>query len=441
MITLIKNVNILTMNQSFDVIENGEVVIEDDTIVAVGHHCSHNYQLDQVIDGNNGILMPGMINGHSHLGMIPFRGLGDDCVDRLRRFLFPLEIECMDKELVYHSSRYAMAEMLLAGITTFVDMYYFEDEVARAGDEMNMRGFVGETIVNFPSCDSPSEYGGLDYCRWFIPKWKNHPLLVPFVAPHATNTNDLEHLKQAHQLAVEYDVPFSLHVSEMDYEMDYFKKEYQMTPVEFLNHYQMMDEHLLAAHCINLNQHDIQLFKQNNSAIVHCLVANLKAAKGAMPLKEVLEQDVPVALGTDGPSSGNTLELFTLMKMIACVHKTKNHDRSLFPARDIVALATIKGAKALRIDHLVGSIEVGKKADITILETQSANMYPLHDFYSAIVYSANASNVDTVFVNGKCLVLNKQLQQVSLSTLRENLKRASKTFNQTALEYADKKLD
>lgn len=437
--TLIKNVTILTMNEHFDVIEDGQMLIDDENIIEIGKTCVQKY--DQCIDGHHGILLPGMINIHTHLGMIPFRGLGDDCPDRLRRFLFPLESKYMTADLVYHSSKYAMAEMLLSGITTFMDMYYFEDEVAKAADEMKMRGFVGETIVDFPSCDSQEAYGGLDYCRWFIPRWKNHPLIVPFIAPHATNTNDLEHLQFAHQLATQYNVPLSLHASELDYEMDYFQKEYHMTPTAFLDHYDLLDQNVILAHCIHINNDDIKLIQKNKSGIAHCLVSNLKAAKGVMPLKELLENGVSVGLGTDGPSSGNTLELFSMLKMIACVHKTVNHDRGAFHAQDILSLATIHGAKALHIDHLVGSLEVGKKADFIIVETDSVNMYPLYDPYSALVYSANPSQVDTVFVNGKCLVRHKKLQLEKLSDLKQNLQKASQTFSKKALEYAKKMPD
>ncbi|UTY39031.1 amidohydrolase [Allocoprobacillus halotolerans] len=431
--TLIKNVTILTMNEQLDMYQQGEMLIEDDTIIEIGKTCSGTY--DQCIDGHQGILLPGMINTHTHLGMIPFRGLGDDCPDRLRRFLFPLESKCMTPELVYHSSRYAMAEMLLSGITTFMDMYYFENEVAKAADEMKMRAFVGETIVDFPSCDSDQAYGGLDYCQWFIPKWKNHPLITPFVAPHATNTNDLKHLQLASQLAQKYDVPFSLHASELDYEMDYFQKEYQMTPTEFLNHYHLLNKNVVLAHCIHINDHDIDLIKENGASVAHCLVSNLKAGKGVMPLKQLLEKDVFVGLGTDGPSSGNTLELFSMMKMIACVHKTVNHDRNAFPCQDIVSLATLQGAKALHIDHLVGSLEIGKRADFIIVDTDSVSMYPLYDPYSALVYSANAGLVNTVFVNGECLVKDKTLQKVSLEELKQNLQQDSSTFSKQALEY------
>ena len=432
--TLIKNVTILTMNEQFDVYHQGQMLIEDDKIIEIGQRCTQSY--DQCLDGHHGILIPGMINTHTHLGMIPFRGLGDDCPDRLRRFLFPLESKYMTPDLVYHSSRYAMAEMLLSGITTFMDMYYFEDEVAKAADEMGMRAFVGETIVDFPSCDSQVAYGGLDYCQKFLPRWKNHPLITPFVAPHATNTNDLKHLQQASQLARKYDVPFSLHACELDYEMDYFQKEYLMTPIEFLNHYHLLNQHTVLAHCIHLQEQDMKIMQKQNVSVAHCLVSNLKAGKGVMPLKQLLEKNIPVGLGTDGPSSGNTLELFSMMKMIACVHKTVNHDRSAFPCRDIVSLATKGGAKALHIDHLVGSLEVGKRADFVIVNTDTVSMYPLYDPYSALVYSAHAGMVDTVFVNGQCLVKNHTLQHISYEELKHQLQQASMTFSQKAVEYA-----
>jgi len=218
--------------------------------------------------------------------------------------------------------------------------------------------------------------------------------------------------------------------------MDYFQKEYHMTPTAFLDHYDLLDQNIILAHCIHINNDDIKLIQKNKSGIAHCLVSNLKAAKGVMPLKELLENGVSVGLGTDGPSRGNTLELFSMLKMIACVHKTVNHDRGAFHAQDILSLATIHGARALHIDHLVGSLEVGKKADFIIVETDSVNMYPLYDPYSALVYSANPSQVDTVFVNGKCLVRHKELQLEKLSDLKQNLQKASQTFSKKALEYA-----
>lgn len=431
--TRIENVTILTMNQNADVIENGFIEF-DEKITCIGQGQSTN-QVDKVIDGNKGIVMPGMINTHTHIGMVPFRTLGDDCKDRLRRFLFPLENECMNEKLAYTSAKYAMAEMLLAGITTFMDMYYFEDVIAKATDEMGMRAFLGETVIDFATCDNHQPYGGLDYAKWFIPKWKDHPLITPFIAPHATNTNNEEALKEANEISKQYNVPISLHVSEMDYEMTYFHEEYQKTPIAFLESIGLLSSRLVAAHCILVNDSDIDLLRKYDVQVAHCIGSNAKAGKGVAPIKDMLLKGVNVGLGTDGPSSGNTLDLFTQFKMFATFHKNHHHDRSLFPSKEIVELGTIKGAKCLGIDNQVGSLEIGKQADLVLIETDSVNMFPLFDYYSALVYSAQPHNVDSVFVNGKCLVKNKKLVYFSLKELKQDLQNEMKEFSKKAMLY------
>lgn len=431
--TRIENVTILTMNQKTEVIENGFIEF-DEKITCIGQGQSQN-QVDEIIDGNKGIVMPGMINTHTHIGMVPFRTLGDDCKDRLRRFLFPLENECMNEKLAYVSAKYAMAEMLLAGITTFMDMYYFEDVIAKATDEMGMRAMLGETVIDFATCDSNKPYGGLDYARWFIPKWKDHPLIVPFIAPHATNTNNEKALKEANEISKQYNVPISLHVSEMDYEMTYFKENYQKTPIEFLESIGLLSSRLVAAHCILVNDSDIDLLKKYNVQVAHCIGSNAKAGKGVAPIKDMLLKGVNVGLGTDGPSSGNTLDLFTQFKMFATFHKNHHHDRSLFPSKEIIELGTIKGARCLGIDNQVGSLEVGKQADIVLIENDSVNMFPLFDYYSALVYSAQPHNVDSVFVNGKRLVKNKQLVHFSLKELKQDLQNEMELFSKKAMLY------
>ena len=229
--TVIKNVNILTMNQNKDIIENGMVIYKDDKIVYVG--CEKEFDEDvNLIDGEDAILMPGMINCHTHASMIPFRSLADDYKDRLKRYLFPLEQKLVDKELTYIGAKYAVSEMLLGGVTTFCDMYYFEDEVAKASKELNMRGIVCETIVDFPSPDSEKPYGGIDYAKDFIKKWKNDGLIIPGVAPHAIYTNSDESLKSAYNLSKKYNIPFTMHVAEMDYEVSMCKEKYNLTQLD-----------------------------------------------------------------------------------------------------------------------------------------------------------------------------------------------------------------
>ena len=434
--TRIENVTVITMDTDFNLYENSSVTFENDTIIAIN---SDSIPVDKVIDGRGGILMPGMINTHCHMAMIPFRGLGDDCPDRLRRFLFPLESAAMTEKLVSLSSEYAAAEMMLGGVTQVFDMYFYEDRVAQAMVKMNMRGTLAETILDFTHCNSDKPYGGLEYSDWFIGKWKNaHPLITPAIAPHATNTNSADALKQAQAIAEKHDVLISTHISEMDYEMDYFRKEYNMTPVEYLDSIGLLTDRLLAVHCIHATENDVKLFKEKGVKVSHCVGSNTKAGKGIMPLKEMLAQGVTVSLGTDGASSGNTIDLITQLGMVTRAHKTANHDRGAFTAKEIVELATIGGAMALGTDNITGSLEVGKKADMVLIETESVNMFPVYDAYSAIVYSANPSNVDSVWINGVQTVENKKLVHHDLKEIRTQLDKEMIRFRKLAAEQADK---
>ena len=251
----IENVTLVTTDETNRVFENGCLVWEDDTILALNDFSVH---VDEVIDGQGGLLLPGMVNTHCHLGMIPFRSLGDDCPDRLRRFLFPLENAAMTRELAQASARYAAAEMMLGGVTTVFDMYYFEDALAEAMVEMNMRAVLAETIVDFANCDSDASYGGLALGERFIQEWKGrHPLITPAIGPHATNTNSAEVLQQAQAIAERCDVLLSLHTAEMDYEMETFRKERNQTPIEYLESIGLLSPHLVAAHCNHVNDQEL----------------------------------------------------------------------------------------------------------------------------------------------------------------------------------------
>lgn len=438
--TLITHVLVLTMDAAFTIHNPGYILLEGNTIEAVGPLSEVPSLSDAyLLDGKGAIAMPGMVNTHTHIGMIPFRSLGDDMPDRLKRFLFPLEQACMTKELAYHSGKYAIAEMQLAGVTTFFDMYYFEDELARATDEMGARAILGETVLE-NGCDVAEPYGGLRYAEKFIPKWLGHPRITPAIAPHAPYTNTEESLKQASRIARQYGVPLSLHLSEMDFEMKQFAEQYGKTPPAVLADWGILDEKVLAAHCIYLNEADIQILKEHDVAVAHCIGANTKSAKGIAPVQEMLQAGLRVGLGTDGPSSGNTLDLFTQMRMVANFHKTHLKNRAAFPARDIVRLATMGGAEALGMQDQIGSLEPGKKADLVLVETDSVNMFPIYDPYAALVYSAHAGNVRDVFVDGRQIVQDKQLTLYDLSTLRQNLDGHMQDFRKMAVEMADKEI-
>lgn len=422
-IMIIENVTILTMNANRDIIDNGAVIIEDNKIIDVGDESIKGkyINVDKVINGNNGILIPGMINCHTHASMVTFRSLADDYKDRLKRYLFPLEQKLVDKELVYIGAKYAIAEMLLGGVTTFCDMYYFEDEVAKAAEELNIRGVLCETIINFPAPDSNKSFGGLEYSKSFIEKWKGNTLITPGIAPHAPYTNSDESLKEAYRLSKEHKVPLTMHVAEMDYEFEKYIKEYNMTPVQYLDSIGILDENFISAHTILINDEDIEILKSKNVKISHNIGANAKGAKGVAPIIKMKEAGINIGLGTDGPMSGNTLDIITQMSLVGKIHKLYSKDRTILPSIELLEMATIDGAKVLSMEKDIGSIEIGKKADLVIIETESVNMQPIYDYYSTIVYSANPSNVDTVIVDGKIVVKGKELVSSELCDIRKEL--------------------
>ena len=431
-----KNAWILTMDNRMTEYSNGYLIFDNDIIQEIGSMTNYIAdKADKWIDAKGGILLPGFINAHTHCGMIPFRSLGDDCPDRLRRFLFPLEKEVVDETLIELSTAYAIAEMQLAGITTMCDMYYFENVVADVAKNMNMRAFVGETIINQPTPDSTNTKESMAYTVDLIDKWQHDKLIHPIIAPHAPNTNTEQCLRNILELSKLYQVPITLHVSEMLYEMDYFREKYNQTPIEFLESIGFFEVPVVLAHCIMLTKNDIKILeKYPNVSVVHCIGANTKSAKGVAPIRSLLEHGVTVALGTDGPSSGNTLDIFTQMRMMANFQKTYLKDRAAFPAKEIVRLATFGGACALGLEHEVGSLKVGKKADLTLVETQSVNMFPIYDAYAALVYSANATNVRDVWVDGLSVVKDKKLTKFSVEKLQSELKKHMKIFKLRATE-------
>ena len=421
-ITILKNINILTMNSNEDIIEDGIVAYKNNKIIYVGNeNLYENEENIELIDGKNGILMPGMINCHTHVSMIPFRSLADDYKDRLKRYLFPLEQKLVDKKLTYIGAKYGISEMLLGGVTTFCDMYYFEDEVAKAAKELNIRGILCETIVDFLSPDSKEKFGGLEYSKWFIEKWKDDELITPGLAPHAPYTNTDESLIDAYNISKRYNVPLTMHVAEMDYELEECKEKYNLTPIGYLDKLGILDSNFISAHTVLVDDNDIKILKERKVKVSHNIGANSKGAKGVMPISKMMDNNIDIGLGTDGPMSGNTLDIITQMSQVGKIHKLFNNDRTLLPSIDLVKMATIGGAKVLGIDDEVGSIEVGKKADLVLIETQSVNMQPIYDYYSTIVYSSNPSNVDTVIINGDIVVKDKQLISGDFNKIRKDL--------------------
>ena len=432
--TRIEHVILYTKDEKDTVIKDGYCLIDGDRIAALGPMKGPEPvpPADTVLDGQGGILMPGMINLHAHLSMIPFRGLGDDTKDRLRKFLIPMENRWMDEELARLSARYAICESLLAGVTTVVDMYYFENAIMEEADDLGIRGFFGETVMDqkTPDHETPDEAIGDAMAQ--IENWASHPRVHGIMAPHSTASVSEETLKKSWAAAEKTGALYTLHTAEMDYEMTSFAASRYRTPVRFLHEIGALHSSTILAHAIHLTPEDIALIKESGASVAHCIGSNAKAAKGVAPLTKLYQAGVPVGLGTDGPSSGNTLDILTQMHLVADFHKNETHDRSAWPCRDITSLATREGARALHLDRKLGRICPGMQADLVLLETDSANMFPVYDPGSTIVYSANQSNVRDVFVDGRMLVRDKKLTDAclhgdSLQDIRERLLAKMKT--------------
>lgn len=424
--TVLINGTIVTMNQKEEIYSNGYLVIDDSFITELGNGVPSN-QEGTVIDLKGKIVFPGLINTHTHLGMIPFRSMADDQKDRLRKFLFPMEKQYMNKDLAVLSSRYAVLECIRSGTTTIADMYYFEDAIATALEEIGVRAFCGQTIIDEVVIDPVGqEFENLEQ---FILKWKDHPFIQPMLAPHGTSTVNAEKLVQLSDLSKKHNIKMMMHVSEMDYEMNYFKEEFDMTPIEFLGKKGILDSNLISVHTIHTSENDLKLLGKHNVKVAHCITANMKSGKGIMDLKGMQGHGINISLGTDGPISGNTLDLFTQMRLVPMAQKVKNQDRSFLTSKEVCELATINGARTLGIEELTGSLEVGKVADLIVIETDSLNMFPLHDIYAVLVYSTQAQNVESVMIHGKWVLWEKEFVSIDERKVKEDLKQETRKMS------------
>jgi 5-methylthioadenosine/S-adenosylhomocysteine deaminase len=426
---IIVNGLILTMNDDKEIIENGVVIIENSKILDVGTSELLDLYNGKIIDADSGIIMPGMINTHTHAAMSVFRSLADDVPDRLNRFIFPLENRMLDDDLVYIGTKYGALEMLKAGVTTLVDMYLFEESAAQAIQDVGMRGILTQNIIRFPTADGNTSEQTIDRAIKLIEKYKSDELIMPGFGPHAPHTVDEKDLIRIRDLSEYYDVPVSMHVAETVEEFDHFMNEFDMTPVEYLDSIGLLNSRLIAAHCIFVTESDIDLLKKRDVGVAHNMIANIKSAKGVAPALEMYDKGVRVGLGTDGPMSGNTLDIIRQMGYVATLHKLVNDDRSVMPPPKVVDMATMGGARAIHMEDRIGSIEQGKLADIVIIETNSINMMPMYDPYSVLVYSSNSSNVNSVIINGRVIVEDKIVLEIDEDLLIEQLKNITDRVN------------
>ncbi|HHR6393880.1 TPA: amidohydrolase [Providencia alcalifaciens] len=410
---------ILTMDAHNKVIENGTVVIDKNKIVAVGGpELTKQYTAKKQLNVDGDIVMPGLINTHTHASMTVFRSLADDVPDRLHRYIFPLESKMVSREMVRVGANLANVEMLKGGVTTYVDMYYFEDEVAKTVDKIGMRAILGESVIKFPVADAQNADEGIAYAVNFINQYKDHPRITPAFAPHAPYTNTTEHLQKISKLSQELDVPVMIHLAETDREQEEIaKRTGGKSPVQYMADIGALNSKVIAAHAIMVNDSDIDLLKQYNVGVAHNVSANTKSAKGVAPVTAMLAKGVRVGLGTDGPMSSNTLTTMNELNLVGKIHKLENKDRAAMPPITVVELATKGSAKAIHMEDKLGSLEAGKLADIIVVDTKSPNMVPMYSPYAALVYGANASNVRHSIVDGSLLMEDRKVLTVDESAI------------------------
>jgi cytosine/adenosine deaminase-related metal-dependent hydrolase len=409
---LITNGQVFPMDAARSTIPGGFVAIRGARIVAVGSaEEGKRFRAARTIDARGGIVMPGMINTHTHAAMTVFRGLGDDVADRLRRFIWPLEAKVVDADLVYWGSLHGMIEMVEGGVTSLVDSYPFPESTTRAARELGMRAFIA-----YPMKDDFAPF------RAYVESLRGDPLITPVVGLHSPYAETPERIRAAAKLADELGLLSTMHVSEMDFELKELREKYNQTPIQYLDSLGLLGSRFLAAHAIFLTESDIALLAKRDVAVAHNMVANIKSAKGVAPVLKLRAAGVKVGLGTDGPMSGNTLDLIGQLGYVAKLHKLDNKDRTVMPAIDVVEMATLGGARALRREKELGSLEPGKLADIIIVETESTAMVPLYDIATNLVYSASPRDVRTTIIHGRVVMEDRRLTTVDPSVVRAKVR-------------------
>jgi len=409
---IIVNGQIVTMNVQREIIDRGVVVIKGAKIVAIGHaELAANFSATKTIDAAGGIVMPGMINTHTHAAMSVFRGLGDDVGDRLRKFIWPLEAKVVDADLVYWGALHGMVEMIEGGVTTLVDSYPFAESTTRAAQEIGIRAFIAYGVKD-----------DLEPFRRYAKSVQDDPLITAVVGLHSPYANTAAQIREAAKLSAELNLPATMHVAEMDYELKELREKYNQTPIEYLDSLGLLSPRFIAAHCIFLTDSDIALLAKRDVGVAHNMVANIKSAKGVAPVLKLRAAGVRVGLGTDGAMSGNTLDIIGQLGYVAKLHKLDNKDRTVMPATDVVEMATLGGARALHREDRIGSLEVGKLADVIIVDTNSTSMVPLYDVSTALVYAASPRDVRTTIINGRVIMEDRKIQTVDISLIREKVR-------------------
>jgi 5-methylthioadenosine/S-adenosylhomocysteine deaminase len=415
---LLINALVLTMDEEFHLYNPGAVAVSGNSIQAVGPEevIKRDYSAREVTDCSGKVLMPGLINAHTHVPMTLLRGLADDLrLDVwLLGYMMPVEREFVSPDFVQLGTKIGCLELIRSGVTCFVDMYYFEEHVARAAAEIGMRAVCSQTVLKYPAPDAQFFEESLASAREFIQRWKNHPLIVPSVAPHAPYTCTEEILRATTALAIEFDVPLHTHIAETSQEVENSRTEHGMRVVPYVKDQGLFDAKVLAAHCVHIDESEMHILLNNAVGVAHNPSSNLKLASGFAPVNKMLSAGLNVGIGTDGAASNNDLDMFEEIRLAAFLAKSVSNDPTALPARIALTMGTRLGARAIHMSDLIGSIEPGKRADLILVDTSSLHNSPSfhrdpNSVYAQLVYAAKSTDVKDVMVNGQWLMRERQV--------------------------------
>ncbi len=423
---------VLTMEPGSEPIRNGAVAVADGRIAAVGpaEELLELAPSGEVLNAGNCIVLPGLVNTHSHLAMTLLRGIADDLPLKqwLEEHIWPVEKEHVNREVVRLGTELAAAEQLLAGVTTTTDMYFFGDEVCSVLADAGMRGVVAESLIGFPTPRCATSDEMFEKQRNLIEAYRKHPLILPSVAAHSPYSVSAKDLVREAELAEEFGVPMQIHLSETSWEVEKLLSEKGLSPVAYLADLGVLSDRTVAAHCVHVSPEDIEILAEFETGVSHNPVSNLKLASGISPVPSLVAAGVKVGLGTDGAASNNTLDLLRDMQLAALLHKGITGDPTVLPARAMIEMATSAGAKVLGLSNRIGSLTEGREADIVCIKVDGPHTAPMYDPYSHLVFAARSSDVRHVVIRGRIIVRNRALKTLDLDRIEAQAREFSETI-------------
>jgi 5-methylthioadenosine/S-adenosylhomocysteine deaminase len=433
---LIRGGTLLTMSEAMEVIENPVIAVKDGKILLAAAEGASPapFRATETIDASHSIILPGLVNTHTHLPMIFFRGLADDLplMDWLNNYIFPAESKHVNREMVYVGSLLAIAEMILSGTTTFCDGYFYESSVAQAAVDVRMRAVTARGFIDPPpgQPDAPGENARI--AERFIEKWAGRsPLVTPALFCHSPYTCSPETLQGIKEISRKAKVPYIIHLSETRDEVRIIRERYGVSPVMHLEKTGVLDESTLAVHCVWLSPGEIDILAEHGVRVSHNPESNMKLASGVAPVPDMLRRGITVGLGTDGSASNNDLDLFREMDTAAKLHKVTRLDPMAMDAKTVLRMATIEGAKAVGLGDRIGSIEAGKKADIIVVDTRKPHLTPLYNGYSHLVYAANGADVSTVIIDGRIILKERRFLDFDIKDIMNRARKIAGEIGKT----------